>query len=231
MRRAIGFLLIAMGALALLTPLASWIAQRREQELLLARFEWHTPGVFSPSPAIRAPAIRAPASPDPVAPPRPALSAAPPAPAATRQLPRPDGSYRIDIAAGGIRYMVQEGIDDEPLGRGPGHYPNTPLPGEIGNAGIAGHRTVKGMPSFFYKLDSLKPGDTIVITYPDRTFTFAVERMFLTSPYDLSVLDPTPTPSLTLTTCDPPGLADRRLIVQARLVNAGSPAGAKRTPL
>ncbi|MDB4894021.1 MAG: hypothetical protein JWN15_283, partial [Firmicutes bacterium] len=218
MRRAIGLVFMGMGALALLTPLASWVAQRREQALLLARFDWHAPGVAAPSPAVRAPAA-------------PDLAAAPTQPSGAPQVSRPAGSYRIEIPAAAIRYMVQEGIDDEPLGRGPGHYPSTPLPGDTGNAGIAGHRTVKGMPSFFYKLDSLKPGDTIVVTYPDRTLTFAVERVFLTSPYDLSVLNPTPSPSLTLTTCDPPGLADRRLIVQARLVNGGSTAADKRTPL
>jgi sortase A len=218
MRRAIGFVFMGMGALALLTPLASWVAQRREQEMLLARFERQAPGVSAPSPAVEAPGASE-------------LTAAPTEPSGAPPVSRPAGSYRIEIPAAAIRYMVQEGIADLPLGLGPGHYPNTPLPGDAGNAGIAGHRTVKGMPSFFYKLDSLNPGDTIVVTYPDRTLTFAVERVFLTSPYDMSVLNPTPGPSLTLTTCDPPGLADRRLIVQARLVNAGSPPADKRTPL
>lgn len=135
------------------------------------------------------------------------------------QVERGAGSstYQIEIPAVGIRQMVVEGIENEPLARGPGHYPDTPLPGEMGNAAMAGHRTFRGRPAFFFNLHRLKPGDPIRITYPDRTLLFAVERVFVTDPYDLTVIGPTPYPALTLTTCDPPGTADNRLIVRAKL--------------
>ena len=46
--------------------------------------------------------------------------------------------------------------------KGPGHYPGTPLPGQIGNAAIAGHRTTHGAP--FYRINELAKGDRIKIT-------------------------------------------------------------------
>ena len=48
------------------------------------------------------------------------------------------------------------------LRKGPGHYPNTPLPGQRGNVGIAGHRTTYGAP--FNRIDELQRGDPIVVT-------------------------------------------------------------------
>ncbi len=125
--------------------------------------------------------------------------------------------YRIQIPAAGVDYTVYSGVDTASLDRGPGHYEQTPHPGEAGNAAIAGHRTDRGRASFFYNLHQLEEGDPIRIVYPDRTLTFTVKRVFITTPYDLSVLAPTPYPSLTLTTCDPPGTDQNRLIVKARL--------------
>ena len=52
-----------------------------------------------------------------------------------------------------------EGVSLADLKKGPGHYPETPLPGQEGNAAIAGHRTTYGAP--FHRLDELKPGDEI----------------------------------------------------------------------
>lgn len=77
---------------------------------------------------------------------------------------------------------------------------------------------MRGRPAFFYAINQLEPGDTILVGYRDKTLTFAVERVFLTTPFDLTVLNPTPYPTLTLTTCDPPGSDEMRLIVRAQLI-------------
>ena len=55
---------------------------------------------------------------------------------------------------------VVQGVGVEDLKKGPGHYPNTPMPGQEGNAAIAGHRTTYGAP--FYNLDELKADDKIL---------------------------------------------------------------------
>jgi sortase A len=125
--------------------------------------------------------------------------------------------FTLAIDRIGISYPVLEGVDNPQLAQGPGHYSNTSQPG-TGNAAIAGHRTIRGKPAFFYAINRLEPGDPIRIIYPDRTLTFQVEKVFFTGATDLSVIAPTDYPALTLTTCDPPGTDERRLIVRARLV-------------
>ncbi len=108
------------------------------------------------------------------------------------------------------------------LSRGPGHYPTTSEPGAQGNFAVAGHRTGWGSP--FLKLDELRAGDRVRVT--DRTgvrHIYAVDRSELVDPDATWVLgvDPLGTgqPTLTLTTCDPPGINDRRLIVFATLLD------------
>lgn len=145
--------------------------------------------------------------------------AAPPASAATKT-----SAYLLEIPSIGVKAAVVEGVDDADLDHGAGHYPTTPQPGPTGNAAIAGHRTKRLKPSYFYALDKLQPGDYIYVNYPHQQLVYVVDRVFLTTPYDLTVLDATPEPVLTLTTCDPPGDDQRRLIVRARLTETKSTA-------
>ena len=63
----------------------------------------------------------------------------------------------IEIPAIGLDAFVVEGTDDSALAQGPGHYPDTPLPGQAGNVGIAGHRTMHG--HIFHDLHLVQPGD------------------------------------------------------------------------
>ncbi|HEY4094220.1 MAG TPA: class E sortase, partial [Baekduia sp.] len=70
-------------------------------------------------------------------------------------------------------YVVVQGTGTASLRRGPGHYPGTPLPGEAGTVGIAGHRTTYGAP--FRHLDALRRGDAIDVTMPYGHFTYRVE--------------------------------------------------------
>jgi LPXTG-site transpeptidase (sortase) family protein len=98
---------------------------------------------------------------------------------------------------------------------GPGHYSGTPLPGEAGNSAIAGHRTTYLRP--FYSLNALRPGDRIIVTTVQGTFTYRMTSSLIVSPNDVSVVAPTPFPELTLTTCNPRWSATQRLVVHARL--------------
>jgi sortase A len=117
----------------------------------------------------------------------------------------------------GLNVFVVQGVSESDLQRGPGHYPNTVLPGQDGNAAVAGHRTTYGAP--FYSLNELKVGDPISLTdTAGRTFVYQVSAPpQVVSPSDVSVLDPTPYPQLTLTTCNPRFSATSRLVVVARL--------------
>jgi len=191
-RARLGTLLIVAGALALLAPLA------------FTALAWRA--TLVPAPQRDNPVIAAPA-------PAPAPAAAP----AVDTPPAPTQGYRLEVPRLGLDYAVLEGIDNEQLALGPGHYPGTAAPGQEGNAAIAGHRTVRGKPSYFYNLHRLEPGDAIRVSYPGRALRYTVEQVYLTAPTDLAVLAPTDAPTLTLTTCDPPGSDERRLIVRARL--------------
>ena len=122
----------------------------------------------------------------------------------------------------GVNKFVVQGVQVDDLTKGPGHYPQTVLPGQAGNAAIAGHRTTYGAP--FFDLNELSTGDPIYVTdLAGRTFTYKVfQSPRVVSPNDVSVLDPTPYAELTLTTCNPRFEATSRLVVVARL-SSGSP--------
>jgi len=122
----------------------------------------------------------------------------------------------IEIPKINLSMTVVEGTADAQLAQGPGHYPTTPLPGENGNAAIAGHRTTYLHP--FYSLDALTSGDMIYITTLQGTFLYSVFKSQVVSPTDVAVVAPTTTPQLTLTTCNPRYSASQRLVVTAKLV-------------
>ena len=127
-----------------------------------------------------------------------------------------DALTRIRIPAIDVDVVVVEGTTASALRAGAGHYPQTPLPCENGNVGIAGHRTTYGRP--FHNVDRLKPGDVIILTTPVGECTYKVAKPpFVVAPTQLGVVGPTATPTLTLTTCHPKGSARQRLIIQAVL--------------
>jgi sortase A len=115
-----------------------------------------------------------------------------------------------------LEQMILEGTGVRDLRRGPGHYAGTALPGQPGNAAIAGHRTTYGAP--FFKVGKLKIGDAMEVTTRTGTYTYRVSRIYRVDPDDSSPLLPSLDNRLTLTTCDPPFSAAKRLIVVGTLV-------------
>jgi sortase A len=129
----------------------------------------------------------------------------------------------IRIEKIGMNVPVVEGVGVAELRKAPGHYPSTPLPGELGNAAIAGHRTTYGAP--FNRLGEVLPGDLIQVRTLRGEFTYRAEAQRVVKPSQVEVLDPTPDARLTLTTCHPKYSAKERLIVTAVLVpNQSGPA-------
>jgi sortase A len=128
----------------------------------------------------------------------------------------PDGAVALlQIPAIGLEAYVVEGTDRSALANGPGHYPDTPLPGERGNSAIAGHRTMYGAP--FNELDLLEPGDKILTATSERSAVYRVTQVLVVYPTDLEVVAQTGPDRLTLTTCHPEGHSTRRLVVVAEL--------------
>ena len=119
--------------------------------------------------------------------------------------------------------VVVEGVGREDLKKGPGHYPGTAGPGEVGNLVISGHRTTYGAP--FNRLDELREGDDLVLETRDSYYTYRVTGQEVVAPTDVDVLLPVPDQPgvratealLTLTTCNPKYSARERLILFAAL--------------
>ena len=134
-------------------------------------------------------------------------------------VPEGDPIAKMEIPRIGVEEYVVQGVTLDDLKTGPGHYPDTPLPGQLGNASIAGHRTTYGAP--FFDVDQLQPGDEIIVTMVtgDR-FVYAVTGSQVVTAADSWVIgtrDPN-VAELTLTTCHPKYTARDRLVIHSVLV-------------
>jgi sortase A len=133
-----------------------------------------------------------------------------------------DGLTLLRIPKLGLKVLVVQGTTPAALRAGAGHYLGTPLPGEAGNVGIAGHRTTFGRP--FNRLDEMRPGDVVTLETPFAIYTYKAvapfaghSNPFVVSPKDFSVVSQGTGHLLTLTTCNPKGSARQRLILRLSL--------------
>lgn len=119
---------------------------------------------------------------------------------------------------------IEEKAIQKGLERGVVHYSITPNPGEKGNSVIVGHSSSNILNSGRYKfafllLKSLENGDTFYVQKDGQRYVYKVFNKYVTSPTDISVLNPTDRPAtMTLITCDPPGLSVNRLIIQGEQI-------------
>lgn len=103
-------------------------------------------------------------------------------------------------------------------------YPQTALPGQLGNTVVFGHSVLpqffnsKNYLTIFSTLYKLEQGDEIILRYDKSTYKYVVEEMYEVQPTNLSVLEQRyDSKNLTLITCSPPGTYLRRLIIKATL--------------
>ncbi|AXO32408.1 sortase family protein [Micromonospora sp. B006] len=130
-------------------------------------------------------------------------------------------------------WVVVEGVTPNDIRYAPGRYPDSAMPGEVGNFSVAGHR----IRSTFWRLDELKTGDAIVVETRTDWLVYRVYQQRIVKPSQVEVVAPVPgkpgqKPTeklLTLTTCNPKFDNYQRLIIHARLdtvqaKSAGRPA-------
>jgi len=137
------------------------------------------------------------------------------------RIPRFGADYARPLLEGTSHDILQQGI---------GHYVGTALPGAVGNFAMAGHRTTYGRP--FHDIDTLLPGDLIVVETRASYSVYAVKRHVIVEPTAVDVLDPVPQhpgvrPTaawLTMTACHPKYSAAQRYVVFAQLVHVYSHA-------
>ncbi len=137
-----------------------------------------------------------------------------------------DAVGRIVIPRIGASYVVVKGTGTEELESGPGVYRETSFPGVPGTTAIAGHRTTYLAP--FRHIDSLRPGNRILLNMPYAHFTYTVIGQQVVAPTDVrAAVDPVGYPRLVLSACTPLFSAAKRLLVFARLTRT-VPIGAAR---
>lgn len=122
---------------------------------------------------------------------------------------------RIVIPKIELDAIVLEGVSDDELNAGPGHFPGSALPGESGNAVISAHRD-----RHFSHFDQLVIGDTVMTEAAGRQTRWVIATRRVIDK-DAPALFNASTPTLTLTTCWPIryfGSAPDRLILTAKPV-------------
>lgn len=125
---------------------------------------------------------------------------------------------RLGKAAWGI--PVQEGITQQDLATGLGHYVDSQLPGQSGNFAIAGHRVTHGQP--FFDFPKLQAGDLVYVKTGEAIYEYKLFATKFVKPSDYYVVGKAPGVALptdargfnllTMTTCDPAWNSYRRWI-------------------
>lgn len=135
---------------------------------------------------------------------------------------------RIVIPSAEVEAILLSGVDRDTLKRGPGHMPSTPLPGQLGNAVVSGHRTTYGAP--FYWLDRTQVGHKIRVETGIGEHVYVVREVLVVDPTDVWVTEERVGAWLTITTCTPRFSAARRLVVVAELESGPNATAALQVP-
>jgi sortase A len=221
--RGLGWTSVWLGALTLgfvvhQLWITTWLSQLNQGDLEIERLEHFAAAVITEVELAAPPATTVPPTVDPSSPPAPA---SPPVKIRHESAPERHSAFalirvpRLERLQEG--WNVVEGVSVQDLRNGAGHMPNTPLPGQPGNAVISGHRTTYGAP--FHEFDELEPGDAIEVETALGVHVYEVRESIVVEPTDVWVTAPRDGAWLTLTTCNPKFSARERLVVFAELVD------------
>lgn len=135
----------------------------------------------------------------------------------------------LEIARLNLKTQFRAGVTLTTIDKGPGWWPGTAMPGQIGNVVIAGHRVTHTKP--FRHLDTLQVGDQAVFTLNDGTrVVYAVTGNEVVVPTNIGIITQTPAHTLTLFACHPPGSARFRFVVHLAQVDPPVPDPAAANP-
>lgn len=205
--RRTGLALVAIGLVVCLIPVAyllygnwqqSQVNRQWQQEIHQAV---HHPAAAVPTPGAQAPTPGAGSTPQ----------------SGSGSTPRSSSStlpsgllFAIRVPKIGYYAAVQQGVSSNILYVGPGHYPQTVLPGQAGTVGVAAHNT------YWIKFGDLKSGDQIELQTRTQTYSYTITGTQIVQPSDVAVLDASPGQhQLVMTTCWPlwaGSLAQQRLV-------------------
>ncbi|MGH8972735.1 MAG: class E sortase [Acidimicrobiia bacterium] len=126
----------------------------------------------------------------------------------------------IRIPRIGLVHPIYEGVSLTVVDHGPGHWPGSAMPGQLGNTVFAGHRVTHSHP--FRRFDELAAGDEVIFLTADGEFRYQVTGIEIVGPRDTWIVNPTPDATMTLFACHPPGSAKQRIVIRGAYVGASS---------
>lgn len=124
----------------------------------------------------------------------------------------------IHIPKIGLVHPVYEGVTLTVIDHGPGHWPGSANPGQLGNSVFAGHRVTHSHP--FRRINELVPGDEIIFKMQNGTFVYKMTKFQIVTPKDVHIVNPTQDATVTLFACHPPGSARQRYVVNGVFVSS-----------
>ena len=153
----------------------------------------------------------------------------------TTSLPRPvripDDPYApepvveigsIEIPRIGLVHALFQGVTLHNIDRGPSHWPGSAMPGQPGNAVVAGHRATNGQP--FRRLDELAAGDLVVFSVGGARASYRVADSLVVRPEDTWIANQSTATTATLYACHPPGSEQYRFVVRLVLADGENSA-------
>jgi sortase A len=155
-----------------------------------------------------------------------------PAPLPVPAAPPSDPYEKVPIVQVGVIWIpkinlahpVYEGVSLTVIDHGPGHWPGSAMPGQVGNTVFPGHRVTHSHP--FLDLDKLVPGDQIIFQMPEADYVYEMRTQSIVVPTDMWVVDPTPNATVTLIACHPKHSARQRIVIKGDLVATMPKGGA-----
>jgi len=129
----------------------------------------------------------------------------------------PEQAIRIQIPAISVDAPIVMGDGEEQLKKGVGQHIGTPNPGQTGNMVLSAHNDVFG--EIFRNLDQLKPGDEIIVYTQIRSYTYVVQQQQVVEPTQVEVMSPTTDPVVTLVSCYPYMVDNKRIVISAALLS------------
>lgn len=127
----------------------------------------------------------------------------------------PQQAVRLQVPAIKVDSPVVQGDGWEQLKKGVGQHIGTPNPGQKGNIVLSAHNDIFG--EIFRDLDQLKPGDTVILFTTQRTYTYTVRQTQIVEPTRVEVMAPTSEAVITLISCYPYRVDNKRFVVTAAL--------------
>ena len=135
--------------------------------------------------------------------------------------PGPEQARRVQIPAIDVDSSIYQGQGWEQLKKGVGQHIGSPPPGRAGNLVLAAHNDIYG--EIFRYLDRLERGDEVIISTERQQYTYIIRETRVVEPTDVWVMEPTAHASVTLISCYPYQIDNKRIVVFADLATSAMP--------